>query len=165
MLSNVGYRLASRCRKSPLVVMSMSMHKVIHGLLNSPCDENFTAPFRPGFRGHTCKIHREWCTTCHRQPDFERFVGGDIQVVTGCTMTQLIQLFSRQMNPLCSLTVTASSSDTLVGRQSLETECADNALKIAVPIAFAPKKKRKQKFQKLFIRTVIHLRMASAIKR
>ncbi len=73
------------------------MYKIMHGLLDLPCD----APTRIGLRGHTFKIHQQQCKTRRRQHTFsvrvvpywnklwgncERFVRGDIQVSTGCTM-------------------------------------------------------------------------------
>ncbi len=65
------------------------MYKIMHGLLDFPCDTFFAAPTR----GHTFKIHQQWCKTLRRQHAFSGRVvpygnrlPEDIQVSTGCTV-------------------------------------------------------------------------------
>ncbi len=68
----------------------------MHGLLDFPCDAVFAAPTRIRLRGHTFKIYQQRCKTRRRQHAFSvrvvpywniiRFIRGDIQVSTGCTI-------------------------------------------------------------------------------
>ncbi len=46
------------------------MYKIMHGLLNFPCDTVFAAPTRIGLRGHTLKIHQQRFKTRRRQHAF-----------------------------------------------------------------------------------------------
>ncbi len=46
------------------------MYKIMHGLLNFPCDAAFAAPTCIGLRGHTLKIHQQRCKTRRRQHAF-----------------------------------------------------------------------------------------------
>ncbi len=46
------------------------MYKIMHGLLNFPCDAVFAAPTRIWLRGHTIKIHQQRCKTRRRQHAF-----------------------------------------------------------------------------------------------
>ncbi len=78
------------------------MHKIMHGLLDFPCDAVFTVPNRIGLRRHTFKIHQQRCktpspSTCVQRPSGPvleqaargycgRYIHGDIQVATGCTV-------------------------------------------------------------------------------
>ncbi len=39
------------------------MYKIVHSLLDFPCDAVFAAPTRIGLRGHTLKIHQQQCKT------------------------------------------------------------------------------------------------------
>ncbi len=43
------------------------MYKMMHGLLDFPCDAVFAAPTPIGLRGHTLKIHQQLCKTRRRQ--------------------------------------------------------------------------------------------------
>ncbi len=73
------------------------MYKIMHGLLDFPCDSVFAAPTRIGLRGHIFKIHQQRCKTWVQRSsipvleqaargDFERSIRGGIQVATGCTV-------------------------------------------------------------------------------
>ncbi len=46
------------------------MYKIMHGLLDFPCDAVFAAPTRIGLRGQTFKIHQQRCKTHRRQHAF-----------------------------------------------------------------------------------------------
>ncbi len=46
------------------------MYKIMHGLLDFPCDAVFAATTRIGLRGHTFKIHQQRCKTRRRQHAF-----------------------------------------------------------------------------------------------
>ncbi len=46
------------------------MYTIMHGLLDFPCGAGFAAPTRIGLRGHTLKLHQQWCKTCRRQHAF-----------------------------------------------------------------------------------------------
>ncbi len=46
------------------------MYKIMHGLLDFPCNAVFAAPTRIGLRGHTLKIHQQRCKTRRRQHAF-----------------------------------------------------------------------------------------------
>ncbi len=46
------------------------MYKIMHGLLDFPCDAVFAAPTRIGLRGHILMIHQQRCKTRHRQHAF-----------------------------------------------------------------------------------------------
>ncbi len=46
------------------------MYKIMHGLLDFPCDAVFAAPTRIGLRGHALKIHHQRCKTRRRQHAF-----------------------------------------------------------------------------------------------
>ncbi len=46
------------------------MYKIMHGLLDFPCDAVFAAPTRIGLRGHTLKIPQQRCKTRRRQHAF-----------------------------------------------------------------------------------------------
>ncbi len=46
------------------------MYKIMHGLLDFPCDAVFAARTRIGLRGHTFKIHQQRCKTRRRQHAF-----------------------------------------------------------------------------------------------
>ncbi len=43
------------------------MYKIMHGLLDFPCDADFAAPTRIGLRGHALKIQQQRCKTRRRQ--------------------------------------------------------------------------------------------------
>ncbi len=46
------------------------LYKIIHGLLDFPCDEIFAPSTRIGLRGHTFQIHQQRCKTRPRQHAF-----------------------------------------------------------------------------------------------
>ncbi len=46
------------------------MYKIMHGLLDFPCNAVFAAPSRIGLPGHTLKIHQQRCKTRRRQHAF-----------------------------------------------------------------------------------------------
>ncbi len=46
------------------------MYKIMHGLLDFPCDAVFAAPTHIGLRGHALKIHQQRCKTRRRQHAF-----------------------------------------------------------------------------------------------
>ncbi len=46
------------------------MYKIMHGLLDFPCDAVFAAPTRIGLRGHTFKINQQRCKTRRSQHAF-----------------------------------------------------------------------------------------------
>ncbi len=46
------------------------MYKLMHGLLDFPCDAVFAASTRIGLRSHTLKIHQHRCKTRRRQHAF-----------------------------------------------------------------------------------------------
>ncbi len=46
------------------------MFKIMHGLLDFPCDTVFAAPTPTGLRGFTFKIHQQWYKTRRRQHAF-----------------------------------------------------------------------------------------------
>ncbi len=46
------------------------MYKIMHGLLDFPCDAVFAAPTCIRLRGHTLKSHRQRCKTRRRQHAF-----------------------------------------------------------------------------------------------
>ncbi len=46
------------------------MYKIMHGLLDFPCDAVFAASTRIGLRDHTLKIHQQRCKTRRRQHAF-----------------------------------------------------------------------------------------------
>ncbi len=48
----------------------IGMYKIMHGLLDFPCDAVFAAPTRILLRGHTLKIHQQRCRTRRRQHAF-----------------------------------------------------------------------------------------------
>ncbi len=71
------------------------MYKIMHGLLDFPCDTVIAAPTHTGLRDHTFKIHQQRCKTRRRRSsdpvlkqttrgDCERFIRGSIQAATGC---------------------------------------------------------------------------------
>ncbi len=67
------------------------MYKIMHGLLDFPCDAVFAAPTRIGLRGHTLKIHQQQCKTRRLQHAFSvrvvpYWIKLDIQVAAGRTM-------------------------------------------------------------------------------
>ncbi len=43
------------------------MYKIMHGILDFPCDAVFAASTRIGLQGHTFKIHQQRCKTRRRQ--------------------------------------------------------------------------------------------------
>ncbi len=45
-------------------------NKMMHSLLDFPCDTVFAAPTRIGLRGYTFKIHQQRCKTRRRQHAF-----------------------------------------------------------------------------------------------
>ncbi len=54
---------SSGCGSFPLSLEDLiSMYKIMHGLLDFPCDAVFAAP-PAGLRGHTLKIHQQRCKT------------------------------------------------------------------------------------------------------
>ncbi len=48
----------------------VTLYKIMHGLLDFPCDAVFAAPTRIGLRGHTLKIHQQLCKAHRRQHAF-----------------------------------------------------------------------------------------------
>ncbi len=46
------------------------MYKIMHGLLDFPCDTAFAAPAHIGLRGHTLKVHEQRCKTRRHQRAF-----------------------------------------------------------------------------------------------
>ncbi len=46
------------------------MYRIMHGLLDFPCETVFAAPTRIGLRSHTFKIHQQRCKTRRRQHAF-----------------------------------------------------------------------------------------------
>ncbi len=53
-----------------LVVPLQRSDKIMHGLLDFPCDAVFAAPTRTGLLGHAFKVHQQRCKILRRQHAF-----------------------------------------------------------------------------------------------
>ncbi len=62
-------RLFSLVRRRTHVDL-ICMYKIMHGLLDVPCDSVFAAPSRIGLRGHAVQSHHQWGKPRCRQHAF-----------------------------------------------------------------------------------------------